>query len=91
MDDHVEDIELTELSEEHKTKSDQSVNILEEIKEIDNKLRNSDYKTYKKSTYWHQQTAMMDEAKQESFQKELMECLLRIEAILIKIEALSEK
>lgn len=82
MDDRVDDVKLNELSVEHEAKSDQDTSLLEEIKDIDQKLRDPNYKTYKKSTYWHQQPAIMDEVKQETFQKELIACLLRIEALL---------
>lgn len=91
MDEHVDGVEFNELSEVHQAISEQSTNFLEEIKELDKQLRDPNYKTYKKSTYWHQQTGSMDEIKQEAFQKEFMESLLRIEAILIKIETLLKK
>ncbi len=91
MDDHVDGVEINELSVDHKATSEKSANLLEEIKELDKQLRDSNYKLYKKSRYWHQQTGIIDEVKQETFQKELMERLQRIEAILMKIETSFEK
>lgn len=70
---------------------EQSSNILEELNDLNQKMANSNYKPYKKSTYWHQQNTTMDEVKQETQQRELMDCLLRIEAKLAKIENLLEK
>ncbi|WP_312641170.1 hypothetical protein [Hydrogenoanaerobacterium sp.] len=92
MDDRVNNVEPDELPvEQEATAAEQNVNILEEIKGLNQKLGDPNYQTYKKSTYWHQQATTMDEVKQESHQKEMIECLQRIEEKLTKIEALLEK
>lgn len=70
---------------------EQNSNILEELKGLNQKMENPNYRPYKKSTYWHEQSTTIDEVKQDAQQKELMECLLRIEAKLAKIENLLEK
>lgn len=91
MNDHVDDVVFHEYPAEHSDKPEQSAALLEEIKALDEKMRDPNYKTYTKSAYWHQQAGLMDEAKKEPFQKDLIEYLLRIEAILTKIETLLEK
>lgn len=59
---------------------------LQEIKDMEKNMRNSKYQTFEKSTYWHQQT--MDELKQTTLAKEIIDSLQRIEAKLTHIETL---
>ncbi len=98
-------IQIKKVSSEHELVSEQSINLLKEIENINKKLQNPKYRTYKKSTYWHQQHGIADEVKQETlqnellayvqrieaFQNEMMASLQRIEGLLIKSETLSKK
>lgn len=92
MEDRIDNFDADKsCAQQDGTSIEQNSNILEELKDLNQKMANPSYKSYKKSTYWHQQESAMDQVKQETQQKELIECLLRIEAKLAKIENLLQK
>lgn len=62
----------------------------QELKEIYQKIGNSKYQSFEKTTLWNNGAAN-DEFRPKSSNKETLDCLLRIESKLIKIERLLEK
>lgn len=70
---------------------DRDNNILEEMKRLDQEMRNPMIQTFKKTTYWHQQAETMENLNQDALLKGMSECLLRIESSLVKIETLLQK
>jgi hypothetical protein len=66
-------------------------NIVEEIKVLNDKLNDSKYEIFSKSTFWHKQLSNNEEFNIESLLKEMSEQLLKIEAKLSKIELSLEK
>lgn len=84
-------LEHDELSaEQNKEFVHQDKNLLEEVKDIEQKIRNSDYSTFKKTTYWHQQESGMETSNQEALIN-IMECLQRIEAKINNIADFLDK
>jgi len=60
----------------------QPVNILEEMKIIEEQMKNPMFQTYKKSTQWNHLNTAEDNKNQEAILKDILECLLRIESKL---------
>lgn len=90
MDDPIYKIELDESTREQETHV-QKDNVLQEIQNLQQNIRDSNYQAFQKTTYWHQQTAATDDIKQENLQKEILDCLSRIEDKLTQIINLFEK
>ncbi|HBN83054.1 MAG TPA: hypothetical protein DDZ89_04360 [Clostridiales bacterium] len=62
------------------------VNIIELVKEINHMAANPEYKTFKKSTYWNQHSAI-ENSNIDARLKDITEQLIRIETKLTKIES----
>lgn len=64
-----------------------SKNIIEEVKMLEQQMRNPNVKTFKKNINWNQKDISTNQ-NQETLFKDIYECLLRIET---KLEALIKK
>jgi hypothetical protein len=75
--------ERQQIQEQQQTQEQQQQQIQEQ-QQIDE----PDFQTFKKTTYWHQQSKTMENINQENLLNNILECLLRMEAKLIEIERL---
>jgi hypothetical protein len=66
----------------------QKANIIEQIRDLEQKTSDPSYYTFKKSTYWHQLTPPKDAFNHDALLSEIVECLHRIETKLAAIETL---
>lgn len=72
--------------EKNDSTNDQSKDIIDVIKDLNEEINNPDYQTYKKTTYWHHQAS--DTKRQEEIWELLLENLQKIETIVSSIETL---
>ena len=69
----------------------QDKDIIKEVQELNQIIKDPNYQTYSKTTYWHQQSVDTENMNQEIFLKEITEILVRIEDKLVQIESLLKK
>lgn len=67
-----------------------NINILQEVKSIEENLNNPNYKSFKTKNYWNNQTVPKEE-NQDITQKEMLKYLLSIEAKLAEIISILKK
>ncbi|MGI5892287.1 MAG: hypothetical protein ACOX7H_06090 [Bacillota bacterium] len=85
---YIKDIESTSIK--HKINT-QDLDLITEMQNIEQQLSNQNYKTYRKSRYWHQQNTTQDSIQQKALLQEVIGSLARIENILINMESLLKK
>ncbi|HAQ40929.1 MAG TPA: hypothetical protein DCM73_08910 [Clostridiales bacterium] len=66
----------------------ENLNIIEEMKTIEQQMKDPNVHTFKKTINWNQQNINKMNQNQEAMLKEISECLLRIES---KLDDLLEK
>jgi hypothetical protein len=66
----------------------QKANIIEQVIELEQKISDPKYHTFRKSTYWHQLTPPKNAPSHDALLSEIVECLHRIEAKLAAIETM---
>lgn len=65
--------------------------ILEEIKLLNQEMLDPKHDTFKKTTYWHQQSSAAGNINTEALLKDIIGQLVKIEAKLTQIEILLDK
>ena len=66
----------------------QERNIVEEMANLEKLMSDSTVQTFKKTTYWNQLNDNQDFSNNNSMIKEMLECMLRIEAGINEIKVL---
>ncbi|MDW5300179.1 MAG: hypothetical protein SA378_08595 [Sedimentibacter sp.] len=66
-------------------------NVIDEIRKLEQQVKDSNSQTFKKSTYWNQLNKPVNNEKSENLLKEIVDYLARIEAKLTNIEILLKK
>ncbi|MDW5300383.1 MAG: hypothetical protein SA378_09630 [Sedimentibacter sp.] len=78
-------------ADENSTQAEQNKNILKEMIDLEQKMKDTNNHAFKKTTYWNKINNTQDNQDKETLFKEIMDVLLRIEFKLTQIETLLTK